>query len=463
MNNSIDQTSVADSQSDGSRVNLFARPLTFALTHAILPLFAIGATGFEVSVDEDMTSFGASGTLAIVLALAAVLLAIQWHRAVRSRDETRRSLRDAERSLEDERAKRQNDEAHLREIMALTVEGAIEKFKTASNEQLKANGAEFAQMSKQSLADILDPLKARIKEYDERVEQARRGNATLGTELKGYAQTLKDSAEKMHRDASGFRNELRFNNKFQGDFGEDRLELVLERCGFVKGDDFVMQSGEEKRIPDCRLYDHLGRKILVIDSKMSWKDYSSGFESDDAAVREAAIAAHVASVRKQIDNLAAKRYHATLAPDREGYAYLPFSVMFVPSDGALISAVERDASLIQYATGKSVYLTSPLNLHNFLRLVQSCRGDFDFSENLTKIALEARHVVERLDSMVEELESLGAELKKAAALHEKVMKRITEGSAENKSSVRESALKMIALGVRHEKLRSKTLAREITE
>ena len=132
--------------------------------------------------------------------------------------------------------------------------------------------------------------------------------------------------------------------------------------------------------------------------------------------------------------------------------------MFVPSDGAMVTAIETDPSLLQYAAERNVYITSPLNLYTLLKLLRTCLGNFDFAENLHKIANEAKNVVDRIDAMFEEFETLGKNLKAASAQHEKVMKRLTDGSAENKSSIRESANKMIDLSVKHDKLKSKAMS-----
>ena len=413
---------------------------------------------------------------AIIYVLGAVvfgvigLVVFVWRKMSGDAESLRTSLLDAQKQLEVERtlrlkehedgeARAREREASLKELMSATVTGAIEKFKTVSGEQLKVNGAEFAEFSKKSIADILDPLKQRIREYDERADKVHQGNATLGVELKGYVKTIMDSATKIQSETTGFRNDLKFNNKFQGDFGEDRLELVLDRCGFVKGEDYLLQSGSDDKIPDCQMFDHLTKKAIVIDSKMSWKNYVDGFASDDPEVRDKALDEHVRSVRKQIDNLAGKKYYEK-KPDREGYSYAPFAIMFVPSDGALVAALEKDGSLLQYASERNVYITSPLNLFNLLKLLKTCLGNFDFAANLKDIAGEARNVVERIDSMFAEFEALGADLKKAGEAYDKVLKRLTEGSSDNKSSVLKSANKMIALSVKHDKLKSKTMVAE---
>ena len=410
---------------------------------------------------------------AVVYVLGAVVLGViglvvfVWRKLAGDEELLRRELLEAQKQLEIERmlrlkehedgeARARERDASLKELMASTVAGAIEKFKTVSGEQLKVNGAEFAELSKKSIVDILDPLKQRIREYDERADKVHQGNATLGVELKGYVKTIMDSATKIQNETTGFRNDLKFNNKFQGDFGEDRLELVLDRCGFVKGEDYILQSGSDDKIPDCQLFDHLTKKVIVIDSKMSWKNYVEGFASEDPEVRAKALEEHVKSVRKQIDNLAGKKYYEKKL-DKDGYSYAPFAIMFVPSDGALVSALEKDGSLLQYASERNVYITSPLNLFNLLKLLKTCLANFDFAANLKDIAGEARNVVERIDSMFAEFEALGADLKKAGEAYDKVLKRLTEGSSDNKSSVLESANKMIALGVKHDKLKSKTM------
>lgn len=403
-----------------------------------------------------------------VVLLAAVLTVIVWRRMSGSVDAIRAELTETQKQLEIEqtlRRKERNDgemlarerEESLKELMSVTVAGAIERFKIASGEQLKANGVEFAELSRRSIADILDPLKQRIREYDERVDKVHQGNAALGAELKGYVRTIMDSATRIQSETTGFRNDLKFNNKFQGDFGEDRLELVLARCGLVKGEDFVLQSGDDRKIPDCQIFDHLTKKVIVIDSKTSWKNYVEGFASENADERAKALEEHVKSVRKQIDNLSGKRYFET-TPEKEGYSYVPFSIMFVPSDGALMAAIEKDGSLLQYAAGKDVYITSPLNLFNLLKLLKTCLGNFDFAENLKDIAGEAKNVVERIDAMFLEFEELGADLKKAGIAYDKVLKRLTDGSSDNKSSILKSANNMIDLSVRHDKLKSRAMS-----
>ena len=65
---------------------------------------------------------------------------------------------------------------------------------------------------------------------------------------------------------------------------------------------------------------------MLIDAKMNIKDYIYAYNLPDdeahRAEKSRAIKAHVASIKRQIDNLAEKKYAATVAPTRPGYENL---------------------------------------------------------------------------------------------------------------------------------------------
>lgn len=395
-----------------------------------------------------------------IVALAAVAGVVVWmfRRASVAAEALRASLQESEKNLEVERELRQRGREDQERYMTATVNGAIEKFANMSHVQLAKNGDEFAAQNRKSMTDILNPLKEQLKAYDEALKAAQERGARSEAAMKEHVASLETAARKISSDAGSFIDNLTCSNKFQGDFGEDRLEYVLQCVGLAAGQDFVLQKGEGELIPDCQVFDHIGKKICVVDSKMSWKDYAAGFKSQDPAIRAEALAQHVKSIRKQIDNLSGKRYHARLTPPREGYAYLPFSIMFVPSDGALMTALEADPALPAYAVSKSVYLTSPLNLYNFLKLIEEGRPNFEISRNAERLAAEARHVVERIDKMFACIEDVGKFLDKAKECQQDALK--LAATDEKGQCIKGPASKMIAMGVRIEKLKSKSMGED---
>lgn len=363
--------------------------------------------------------------------------------------------------LANERRNAEREEARMKELMTATVNGAMERFTTASNAQLKENGAEFAAFNRKAMAEILEPLKGQLKEYDEQLKAAQEKNARQEASMKLHVESMQQAAARIGADAGKFIANLKCNNKFQGDFGENRLAAVLEAVGMVRGADFELQSGENKKIPDCLVYDHVGRKICIIDAKMSWKDYDSAFATEDGEARKKALQEHVSSVRKQIKNLADKKYQEQLSPMREGYTYHPFSIMFVPSDGALMVALEQDPTIPIYAAEMNVYLASPLVLFGFLKMIEKGRPNYDVAKNVEKIVAEAKLVVERVDDVFDNLEDVEKHLKAAQKSLDTALDRATKDEAGR--SIKGPANRLIKLGIKYEKAKSKAMAAESDE
>ncbi len=104
-------------------------------------------------------------------------------------------------------------------------------------------------------------------------------------------------------------NALTYDNKYQGNWGEEILSSMLTSFGFREGHEFDTQkqmkseTGETYQ-PDVIL--HLpDEKDIVIDSKVSLKDYKD-YIADTA--NEEALNRHVKSVENQVKNISIKEY-----------------------------------------------------------------------------------------------------------------------------------------------------------
>ena len=97
--------------------------------------------------------------------------------------------------------------------------------------------------------------------------------------------------------AQSLTNALTYDNKFQGDWGEENLKSLLLSYGFREGYEFDLQKqykndSDEKFKPDVIL--HLpGGKDVVIDSKVSLKDYRE-YISDQT--NTLALSKHLAAI-----------------------------------------------------------------------------------------------------------------------------------------------------------------------
>ena len=117
------------------------------------------------------------------------------------------------------------------------------------------------------------------------------------------------------------------------------------------------------------------------------------------AERDQAIKAHVESVRKHIQELAAKDY-ASIVPGAIGHV-----LMFMPNESAYIGAVQAQPSLVHEAYECGVLLISPSNLLMALQLANNLWQKDRQSRNV-------RNIIERAESLYKKCVTLDDSMEK---------------------------------------------------
>ena len=383
----------------------------------------------------------ASAALAIVacLAIGMSIAALLLGRALisaKTRLELEIGRRDDQNAL---------NEAEAR-VLAAQRETLKNEFAALAAKLLDEKGQSLAAANEKSVGVLFRQLQERLLKYEAEVEKAAGENTKLGEHMKTQLAALQNFADR----AQAFTAALVGGNKMQGNKGEEILAGILEKSGFRKGREYDTQLGAagEGR-PDASIYDAMNSRIILVDAKMNIKDYISacGLPADDAhkAERERLFKAHAASVRRQIDSLASKNYAETVAPTREGYANLPLVAMFCPFEAILETALEYDPALVQYAYERKIVLVTPLTLWGYLWLVSWGWRQKAVEKRFDEIQAMGKEVVSALDSLVNDIETMGEMLGKAEAAYESLRKRAI--GEKGQTSVRRVAKKLMDCGV----------------
>ena len=319
----------------------------------------------------------------------------------------------------------------------------VDQLKSQVNIDFKSLASDILKNNRDKLKDdnseLLTPLQTELKSFRERIESITRDQlkerTTLGEQIKG----LHKANLETQQTAQDLTNALTYDNKHQGNWGEVILNSMLTSFGFREGHEFDTQkqlkseTGEIYQ-PDVIL--HLpDDKDIVIDSKVSLKDYKE-YISDIS--NEEALDRHLKSIENQIKNISIKEYE-----NLEGVKTLDFILVFIPIEGALLSAYNRNQSLHSDALKKNVLLVSPSSLSMSLKLVNFMWQTANQNKNSEEIARQAAAMYDKLALFVEELDRVEGHLDKAKDGYSEARKKLATG----KGNLISRAEKIKTLGV----------------
>ncbi len=298
-------------------------------------------------------------------------------------------------------------------------------FRNLANDILEEKTKRFTDTNQKNIGELLRPLGENIDRFRQRIEQEAAERKVLENEIR----RLHEMSNQVSREANNLASALRGNSKTQGDWGEMILETLLESSGLQKGihfrvqEDFRTEEGAHVR-PDVVLV-LPGDKQMVIDSKVSLTAYASYAEAADEAddtARKAALAAHVASVRRHIDELAGKSYQklTSASPD--------FVIMFVPNEPAFLLALQCDAKLWDDAYRKKVILSSPTNLFAILKIVDDLWRRDNQDRYALEIARQGGALYDKFVGFAENFLAVGDALERTDKAYRAALGQLREGN-----------------------------------
>lgn len=316
----------------------------------------------------------------------------------------------------------------------------IEQQKVAA-EQLAAKQSALQETNRLQMDELLKPIKEQFADFKKSVEESKTQNEVNKKELQNTFEAtmklfqqeqqqavlnLKEQTEKIGSDAANLTKALKGDSKMQGDWGEMVLETILENSGLRKDEEFFIQEntkdeeGKNYR-PDVIVRFPEGRSV-VIDSKVSLTAYSDALAAEDEAEQERLMKAHALSVRKHIDELAAKDY-SKLVDDAIG-----FVLMFIPNETSYIAAMKQQPDLSRYAYQKKIIIISPSNLLMALQLAYNLWQYDRQNKNVEKIVKTAADLYDKVAGFEDTFMSVGDLITRLSGTFDKAKKQLYDGT-----------------------------------
>ena len=351
--------------------------------------------------------------------------------------------------------KHRNEEQKI-EIVKIQ-EKFSKEFENLANKILDEKSSKFTKQNKENLENILNPLKEKIKTFEDKVEKTHKESIDYHAALRQQIFGLKELNEQMSKEAINLTRALKGDSKTQGNWGELVLERVLEKSGLEKGREYLVQQSFLKKdgsrvLPDVIINLPDGKK-MVIDSKVSLTDYERYINSD-VEEQGSHLKNHLLSLKKHVEQLSAKKYedlYEMESPD--------FVLMFIPIEPAFAIALNNEADLYNKAFEQNIVIVTPTTLLATLRTIDSMWSNEKQQRNAIEIARQAGALYDKFEGFISDLTKVGNKMDAAKGEYEEAMKKLYKGHGNLISRV-ENLKKM---GAKAKKAMPENLVKRATE
>jgi DNA recombination protein RmuC len=340
-----------------------------------------------------------------------------------------------------------------KEIENLQVKFSKE-FENLANKILDEKSTKFKEQNKESIDQILNPLKEKIQHFEKKVEDTNKESIVRNAALKQQIEGLEKLNLKMSEEAINLTKALKGDSKTQGNWGELILERVLEKSGLEKGREYdleksfaIEKEGKTRLRPDVIINLPDNRK-MVVDSKVSLTAYEQYVNAESEEARAIQIKEHVNSLKRHVDQLSAKKYedlHQIESPD--------FVLLFIPIEPAFAVALEADHELYNKAFVKNIVIVTPSTLLATLRTIDSMWQNEKQQKNAIEIARQAGALYDKFEGLLQDLIKVGNKLKDTKTEYDGAMNKLTTGRGNLINSVE----KIKKLGAKAKKALPKAL------
>ncbi len=368
------------------------------------------------------------------------------------------------RQLGSQLSARENEILNINEKLATQkseVENLQQRFQTEfeniANRLLEEKSQKFSQQNQLQLNHILNPLKEKIQEFETGVNARFLEETRDRISLKKEIEQLRDLNMQLSLDANNLASALKGESKTQGDWGEFRLEMILEKAGLQKDIHYVTQSsfkdheGREKR-PDFIINLPEG-KHLIIDSKVSLTAYEKYFNADDEEKKVKHLKRHIDSTRNHIKDLNKKNYQQLYQINSPDYL-----LMFVPIEPAFNLAVREDKKLFLEALDRNIVMVTTSTLLATMRTVAYIWKQEKQKNSVIEIARQSGLLYDKFVNFVDDLKGIGIRIDGAKSAYDDAMNKLVDSKKYGDTLIGR-AERIKELGAKT----NKTLPKELTD
>ena len=307
------------------------------------------------------------------------------------------------------------------------------EFENLANKILDVKSEKFTRQNKENIENILNPLKEKIKTFEDKVEKSQKENISIHSSLKEQLLNLQSQNLKITQEAENLTKALKGDSKMQGNWGELVLERVLEKSGLEKDREYSVQQSFTREdgsrvLPDVIINLPDGKK-MVVDAKVSLTAYERYINAEEE-LQEKYLKEHISSIKTHVDQLSSKKYedlYEMESPD--------FVLMFIPIEPAFAIAINNDNSIYNKAFEQNIVIVTPSTLLATLRTIDSMWNNEKQQRNAIEIARQAGALYDKFEGFITDLTKVGKKMDEAKTEYKGAMNKLVEGRGNIISSI----------------------------
>ncbi|MGN0845257.1 MAG: DNA recombination protein RmuC, partial [Kiritimatiellia bacterium] len=315
--------------------------------------------------------------------------------------------------------------ADTKQSFERSVSALQEQFSALAQKHLMSTSQNLVELNKMRMDELMKPFKDELRKFEEAFRENTHQQVSNKASFEQAIADLGKQALQIGADAENLAKALKRESKTQGNWGEMVLANILETAGLREGKDFVTQATEydeqnNRLIPDVEVL-LPNKEKLLIDSKTSVTAYLDYVSVADDEMRKKHADAHVASVRKHMEELADKKY-ITKIKGSQGYI-----LMFIPNEGSYLLAMERDQKLATDAFNRHVIIVNPTTLLLCLQIVALLRIREKRNENADKIFDAVNKMYDKFVTFAESFAVLEKSIKGISDAYDRARMQLSGG------------------------------------
>jgi DNA recombination protein RmuC len=318
-----------------------------------------------------------------------------------------------------------NSAERLAELKEMREKMRVE-FEQLAQVALRRAGEDFSNAHVARLTELLTPFREHVGRFELELRQVHKSADEERARLHEQIRQLSARSEAISAEAVNLTRALKGDRQKQGAWGEMILERILEDSGLIEGTHYVRQKSRTddegaRWRPDVIVRMPRG-KVLVVDSKVSLTAYEAATSAETDEARARFLKEHGASMRRHIDQLAAKGY------GQLEQGSVDYVLMFIPIEGALSDALRNQPDLTSMAVSKGVGLVTPTTLMLALRTIDHIWTVERREQNAEDIARRAGLLHDKLVGFCDDMAKVDRALVTARATFDDAMGKLSRGN-----------------------------------